>query len=101
MVHYRCDGCKCSLDPIRDPRYIVKIDVHPALDPTCIANDHEDRDHLAEIDDQLELAWQNGNLAMDDLPAKRQFDLCAACYRKFRRNPLGMQPVAQVGFSAN
>lgn len=101
MVQYRCDGCKRSLSPARDARYVVKIDVHPVVEPTCVANDEEDRDHLAEIDEQLERAWQSGTLTTDEPPAKRQFDLCASCYRKFRRNPLGLQPAATVGFSAN
>lgn len=101
MVQYRCDGCKRSLNSSRDVRYVVKIDVHAALDPTCIANDVEDRDHLAEIDDQLERAWETDDPSTDDGSFKRQFDLCSACYGKFRRNPLGVQPPAQVGFSAN
>ncbi len=45
MIHYTCDGCHRPLNPERDLRYVVKMEVYASLDPTDMELD-EDRDHL-------------------------------------------------------
>jgi hypothetical protein len=103
MIHFVCDVCKSPLDPDRDLRYVVRMEVYAALGdgPADIDND---RDHLAEIHDILE--------RMDDLDSTEQplgedvyqqlrFDLCSECRKKFLRDPLGRRLAGKLDFSKN
>ena len=53
MIHFTCDVCKRELEPDDDLRYVVKIEVFPAL-----ASGSEDfadeRDHLEELQNALQ-----------------------------------------------
>ena len=52
MIHYTCDACKRELDPRHDLRYVVKMEICAAFDPTTTEDDDE-RDHLEEIQEIL------------------------------------------------
>src|SRR5207344_284987 len=53
MIHYSCDCCKRVLDP-EDLRYVVKMEVYAAFDPSAMSEMDDDRDHLQEIQDILQ-----------------------------------------------
>ena len=103
MIRYSCDRCKRTLDPDQDMRYVVKIEAQAALEAPPDADDDEgDRDHLAEISDQLDREFDaedspNG----DELSRQARYDLCASCYTRFIQNPLGSESPAQIGYSSN
>ncbi len=62
----------------------------------------DDRDHLLEVEEILErMEDSESNLVSDDLYQRRRYDLCAECYRRFIKDPLGHDARAQVGFSQN
>ena len=101
MMHFSCDRCKCELDS-DDLRYVVKIEIHAAMDPVADEDLDDDRDHLMEIEDILENSLDEASEAIgDDIYQRRRFDLCPQCYRKFVQNPLGRELKVSLGFSKN
>ena len=102
MIHYSCDRCKRPLDPSEDLRYAVTIEVQAVMDPLDVDEAEDDRDHLLEIQEILErLDDAESEMIGNDIYQKRRHDLCAECYRKFIKNPLGREAPAHLGFSQN
>ena len=102
MIRYSCDLCKRDLDPDEDLRYVVKMEVYAAFDPTVSEAEDEDRDHLQEIQDILErLEDAESDKIGDDVYQQLRFDLCPECRRKFVKNPLGREIVKVLDFSEN
>jgi hypothetical protein len=99
MIHYSCDRCRRAIDVKEEVRYVVKVDVSPAMEPLVADESDDDRDYLAEIQDILE--------RVDDVDGdgsgyhQGTYDLCPECYRKYILNPMGNDALAQLGFSAN
>ncbi len=101
MIRYSCDMCKRELDPDEDLRYVVKMEVYAAFDPTS-ADEDDDRDHLQEIQDILErLEDAESDEIGEDIYQQLRFDLCPECHKKFISNPLGREIAKVFGFSAN
>ena len=101
MIHYTCDGCHRPLNPERDLRYVVKMEVYASLDPTDMELD-EDRDHLEEIQDILErLDDAESDEIGDDVYQQRRFDLCTKCRARFLENPFGRGVATLLDFSEN
>jgi hypothetical protein len=101
MLHFSCDRCKRELDG-DDLRYVVKIEIHAAMDPVADEDLEDDRDHLMEIEDILENSLDEASEAIgEDIYQRRRFDLCPQCYRKFVQNPLGRELKVSLGFSKN
>jgi len=102
MIRYTCDMCKRELDPNEDLRYVVKIEISAAFDPTVVEEQDDDRDHLQEIHDILErLEQSDADQVGEDVYRELRFDLCPECRRKFLRNPLGRDNVKVLDFSKN
>jgi len=100
MVHYTCDLCHRSLDPSTDLRYVVRIEVFPALDPPQTEEWEDDRDHLVEIQESLEGNDSDTDQYQDPYQELR-FDLCPDCRKRFARDPLGRDVLKQFDFSPN
>ena len=103
MLHVTCDLCGKELLPGDDHRYVVKIEVFAAHDPTEITDADLDEDHmeavsqlLNEMDDELtdpdEIAPSYKNF---------RYDLCPNCHKKFLRDPLGKEAAQKFDFSEN
>ncbi|MEN6459578.1 MAG: hypothetical protein ABFC63_11695 [Thermoguttaceae bacterium] len=102
MIRYSCDLCKRELDSHDDLRYVVKMEIYAAFDPTGANVEDEDRDHLEEIQDILEgLEDSDSDEVGDDVYQQLRFDLCPECRKKFVKNPLGRKPAKAFGFSSN
>jgi hypothetical protein len=103
MIHFICDVCKSPLDPDRDLRYVVRMEIYAAMSDGPAEID-SDRDHLLEIHDILErmddLEASDERLA-DDAYQQLRFDLCSDCRKKFLRDPLGRRLAGQLDFSKN
>lgn len=101
MIHYTCDCCKRSIDSQRDLRYVVRVEVYPALEQA--ENDSEDeRDHLQEIQDILERLDDADDAALsDDVYHQARYDLCSECRGRYVQNPLGRLAMKELGFSKN
>ena len=106
MLHYSCDVCKRPIDPQRDVRHVVKIEVFPAIDDSAsggVDADHADADHLDAMHEILERIGDCDDeaAAFDDGTRSLRFDLCEACRQRFVRNPLGIKSGKQLDFSNN
>ncbi len=102
MLRYCCDMCSREIDPVADVRYVVSIDVTPALDAADTNETEDDRDHLQEINEllqRIEAAEDQGELSA--APQQLRYDLCADCHRRFVKNPLGKDLASQLNFSEN
>jgi hypothetical protein len=103
MIHHSCDLCKKLIDTEQDMRYVVKMEVYAALDPTMEDTDN-DRDGLAEMQEMLarmeESADQDDD-EEDDVYQQLRFDLCADCRKKFLKHPLGRETAKLFDFSQN
>lgn len=101
MVRYTCDLCRREIDPDMDCRYVVKIEVSAAFDPT-VEDEDDERDHLEEIQEmlcRLEADEQDG--IYEPAVQYLKFDLCAECRKRFLRNPLGRDAGQILDFSQN
>ena len=102
MIRYVCDLCKRELDPEDGLRYVVKMEVYAAFDPTADDEDDDDSDHLQEIQDILErIEDLEDDRIGEDVYQQLRFDLCPECRRKFLQNPLGREVAKVFGFSEN
>jgi hypothetical protein len=102
MIRYSCDLCGRELDPEEDLRYVVKIEVYAAFDPTATDEEEDDRDHLEEIQNILErLDDSDDDQIGEDVYQQLRFDLCPECRKKFAKNPLARDTAKAFGFSAN
>ena len=102
MIHYSCDRCKRLIDPEREVRHEVRIEVQMVLDPAAEGELDADRDYLDEIDQSLMALDLDEDTCLSDLlPRKLRYDLCSECYRKFIQDPLGADVSLHVGFSQN
>lgn len=101
MIHYTCDCCKRLIDPERELRYVVRLEVYASLDP--MADDAEDdRDHLQEIQDILERLDDDADEQLsDDVYHHSRYDLCSECRTRYVKNPLGRLAMQELGFSQN
>jgi len=102
MLHVTCDLCGKELLPGDDHRYVVKVEVFAAHDPSEITEADLDDDHMEAVSQLLQ--------DMDDLadpdelapPYKNfRYDLCPECHKKFLRDPLGKEVAQKFDFSEN
>ena len=101
MIRYSCDLCGQDLDP-DDVRYVVKMEVFAAFDPSASDADEDDRDHLQEIQDILErLEDAENDQIGDDVYRQMRFDLCSNCRKRFIKNPIGRETAKVFDFSDN
>jgi hypothetical protein len=102
MLHITCDLCGKEILPGEDSRYVVKLEVYAAHDPTEITDADLDEDHMEAVS-QL-LRDMEDNLEDSELaPAYKKFryDLCPECQKKFVRDPLGKEAAQKFDFSEN
>ncbi len=101
MIHYSCDCCKRALEA-EDLRYVVKMEIYAAMDPSAVNELDDDRDHLAEIQEILQRSEETGEQAVgSDVYEELRFDLCPECRKKFIKNPVGRELAKQFDFSKN
>ena len=102
MVHYSCDICKRLIEAEEDVRYVVKIEVYAALDPSADDVD-DDRDGLQDVQEMLQRVEEScsEDVTPDDLYQNLRFDLCPDCRKKFLSRPLGRESAKQFNFSQN
>jgi hypothetical protein len=101
MIHFSCDRCKRRIDPNRETRHVVTIEIDSVLDATDSVQRDDDRDYLLEIHEQLEAIDLDDEFADPDRPLRRTYDLCPKCYQHFIRDPLAAEPSRHFGFSRN
>jgi len=102
MIRYSCDLCKRELNSEEDLRYVVKMEIYAAFDPTAVDEDDDDRDHLQEIQEILErLEDAESDQIGEDVYQQMRFDLCPECRKKFVDRPLGREPARTFNFSQN
>ena len=99
MLHFTCDLCGQQLN---DDRYVAKIEVFAAFDPSELSEQDLDADHLQEIASLIEDMELKGDSELDE-PETRQFrfDLCPECRKKFVNDPLGRETMRRLNFSEN
>ena len=101
MIRYSCDLCGRDLGRSEDLRYVVKMEIYAAFDPTA-ADEDDDRDHLQDIQDALErLDDMADDQIGEDVYQQLRFDLCPECRKRFLNNPLGREVAKAIGFSQN
>lgn len=103
MLHVSCDLCGKVLRPGDDHRFVVKIEVFAAHDPSEITEADLDEDHMEEVS-QLLREMDENLVGPDDLEQRTQhfrYDLCPECRKKFARDPLGKEGAQKFDFSEN
>lgn len=103
MLHITCDLCGKELLPGDDHRYVVKLEVFAAHDPTEITEADLDEDHMEAVS-QLLRDMEEGDADEPQLAPtykKFRYDLCPGCHKKFLRDPLGKEASQKFDFSEN
>jgi endogenous inhibitor of DNA gyrase (YacG/DUF329 family) len=103
MMHITCDLCGKEVSSGDDPRFVVKIEVFAAHDPTEITEADLDEDHMEVISQLLLEMEDNPDEELELAPTCKKFryDLCPECQKKFVRDPLGKEGSQKFDFSEN
>lgn len=103
MLHVTCDLCGRELTLGEDHRFVVKMEVFAAHDPTEITEADLDEDHMEQLSELLRELEDNPNHQAVLEPTRRSFryDLCPQCQKKFVRDPLGKELAQKFDFSEN
>ena len=102
MIHHSCDGCGKRIEPEKDIRYVMRMEVYAALDPIEAEGETDERDHLDDLQEILERLEADGDQNLEeDLYRQLRFDLCPQCAKRFAKNPLGREPRKSFDFSQN
>jgi hypothetical protein len=103
MLHVTCDLCGKELLPGDDHRFVVKIEVFAAHDPSEITEADLDDDHMEAVSQLLREMEDNLPDPNDAAPTYKNFryDLCPECQKKFVRDPLGKEAAQKFDFSEN
>ncbi len=102
MIRYYCDICHRPLDPDEDLRYVVKMEVYAAFDPSPQYDSSDEGNHLQDIQEILEeLEQADGDDIGEDVYRELKFDLCPECQKRFVKNPLGRTEGKMFRFSQN
>jgi hypothetical protein len=95
MNHQTCDLCGQELLTKSKVRYEVRIEVKAAYDPLEITEEDLAHDLRAEIAKVLQqLRGISEEEAQNEVYRQFQFDLCAACQRRYVREPLPRELLA-------
>ena len=98
MLHFSCDLCGRQLD---DRRYVVRLEVFPAIEAEEITEADLDADHLKEVAEEIaEMELSGVDLDGDESKSFR-FDLCPTCHGKYVTDPLGREAIRRLNFSKN
>jgi hypothetical protein len=103
MLHVTCDLCGKELTPGDDHRYVVKMEVFAAHDPSEITEADLDDDHMEAVSQLLRDTEESLSDPDSDAPAYKNFryDLCPECHKKFVRDPLSKEAAQKFDFSEN
>ena len=94
MNRQTCDLCGRPLFDVSEVRYEVRIEVKAAYDPLEITEEDLKKDFRAEITRLLQqLEGISEEEAQDEVYRQFEFDLCAACQKRYVRNPLPEEPL--------
>jgi hypothetical protein len=103
MLHVTCDLCGKELCPGQDPRYVVKVEVFAAHDPSKITEADLDEDHMEAVSQllrDLEDTPDEAGVA-EAVTQHLRYDLCPDCRNKYLRDPLGKETAQKFDFSKN
>lgn len=103
MLHVTCDLCGKLLRPGEDPRYVVKIEVFAAHDPSEITEADLEDDHMEAVS-QLLRDLEDNLVDPEDLEQATQhfrYDLCQGCRKRYSRDPLTKETAQKFDFSEN
>jgi hypothetical protein len=100
MQHFSCDLCGRPIGSGDARRYVVKLEVFAAHDPSELTDADLDVDHMEEVSQMIS---DDGDSAENLTPAFKQFryDLCPDCHTKFLRDPLNKESAQKFDFSEN
>jgi hypothetical protein len=104
MLHFTCDLCGKDIDTGAATRYVLKMEVFAAGDPTELTPADLDQDPIESLSEALKAAEVEGTDPGEELaPARKSFryDLCAECHRKFLQDPLAREAEKKFHFSEN
>jgi hypothetical protein len=103
MLHVTCDLCGKELCPGQDQRYVVKVEVFAAHDPSKITEADLDDDHMEAVSQLLRDMEDNPEDSVLTEPSTQhlRYDLCPDCRSKFLRDPLGKEIAQKFDFSKN
>ncbi len=102
MIQVTCDLCGKQVTPGDDYRYVVKMEVFAAHDPCELTEADLDEDNMEAVSALLRSEDEAHDPDVSSPPYKTfRYDLCAACHKKFLRDPLGKEAVQKFHFSKN
>ena len=101
-MHFSCDVCGKDMSPDGSERYVLKMEAFAAADPAELTDDDLETDHVEAMARMLcEMETADEEPDAPPVCKKMRFDLCAGCFRKFVKDPLGRESVAKFDFSPN
>jgi hypothetical protein len=102
MLHVTCDSCGKDLRPGDEYRFVVKIEVYAAHDPSEITEADLDEDHMEAVSQMLQDSDDElGNDSLEPANKNFRYDLCPECRKRFVRDPLGKEGAQKLHFSEN
>jgi hypothetical protein len=103
MFHITCDLCGKQIPADETNRYVVKMEIYAARDPSVLTDADLEEDHMEAVSNLLR-EEADGLVDPDEVaPAYKnvRYDLCPSCHKKFVRDPLGKEAAQKFDFSEN
>src|SRR5262249_18743026 len=92
MLHITCDLCGKELLPGDDYRYVVKVEVFAAHDPSELTEADLDDDHMEAVSQLLQDMDELTDPDMEAPPYKKlRYDLCPECHNNILRDPIAKE----------
>ena len=101
MQHFTCDVCGKPMTLGDDRRYVVKLEVFAAHDPSELTDADLDTDHMEEVSQLLADEAADDTAALAPTFKQFRYDLCPDCHTKFLRDPLNKEAAQKFHFSEN
>lgn len=100
MLRVTCDGCGKELGNGLE-HHVLKLELFAANDPNELREEDLDEDHLDAVSELLQHCVDGGDAPVEPPYARRRFDLCDSCRKRFLRDPLGRESAPKFHFSKN
>jgi hypothetical protein len=98
MLHFTCDSCGES---IAENRFVVRLEVYPAHQPSCLSEEDLQPDHLQALAEELSSQADAENEFEPPRTQSFRYDLCPRCHARYVQDPLRVAATKRLNFSEN
>ena len=93
--------CSSDLESIAENRFVVRLEVYPAHQPSCLSEEDLQPDHLQALAEELSSQADAENEFEPPRTQSFRYDLCPRCHARYVQDPLRVAATKRLNFSEN